>query len=204
MTDILHRVELRGPEQPRAVLKTCTKCKDEKPVSAFTKDKQKRDGLRPICKICTNEQINAKNRANPERNRAKVKAWKERNSDYVKERAAQWRAENAEHLKNLNAAYRANNKDKCLVHGANRRARKRAAVGSVSRDIIPKLLALQKGKCPCCGKHLGKDFHLDHIVPLVEGGTNADSNMQLLRSKCNLQKNRKHPVDFMRERGFLL
>ena len=36
------------------------------------------------------------------------------------------------------------------------------------------------------------------------GGLNADSNMQLLRAECNLQKSAKHPVDFMQSRGFLL
>jgi 5-methylcytosine-specific restriction endonuclease McrA len=45
---------------------------------------------------------------------------------------------------------------------------------------------------------------MDHIVPLYLGGLNVDSNIQLLRAKCNLQKNKKHPVDFMRSKGFLL
>lgn len=184
--------------------KTCTKCKVEKAKSEFHQDKQKSDGLRPICKACTNAQINARNRKDPAPSRKRVREWQLKNREYVRAQAAQWRIDNAEHIKQLNAAYRENNKERCLAHGANRRARKRGAEGSVSPDIIPKLLKLQKGKCPCCGKPLGKDFHLDHIVPLIEGGTNADNNMQLLRKKCNLQKSRKDPVQFMQERGFLL
>jgi len=184
--------------------KMCSKCKTEKEKSEYHKDKQKSDGLRPACKNCTNQQINERNRADPQKNREKVKAWRERNPEYAREHSAHWRIKNAERIKELNAAYRANNKEKCLVHGANRRARKRGAEGVVSRDIVQKLIKLQKGKCPCCKQVLGKDFHLDHIVPLVDGGTNADSNMQLLRAKCNLQKNRKDPVQFMQERGYLL
>ena len=46
--------------------------------------------------------------------------------------------------------------------------------------------------------------HLDHIMPLALGGSNTDDNIQLLRARCNLQKRAKHPVDFMRERGYLI
>ncbi|AWH14670.1 hypothetical protein [Aeromonas phage 62AhydR11PP] len=33
-------------------MKKCTKCSEEKPLSAFCKDKQKKDGLRFTCKSC--------------------------------------------------------------------------------------------------------------------------------------------------------
>jgi 5-methylcytosine-specific restriction endonuclease McrA len=45
---------------------------------------------------------------------------------------------------------------------------------------------------------------MDHIVPLISGGTNTDDNIQLMRSRCNQQKSAKHPIDFMQSRGFLL
>lgn len=184
--------------------KTCTKCNVEKPKSEYHKDKQKSDGLRPTCKECTNAHINAHNLANPEKNRAKVKAWRDANRERSRKQRAEHRRKNQEQFRQRDAEYRAKNKELCLIHSRNRRARKRAAYGALSPDIVQKLYVLQRGKCPCCGKPLGKNYHLDHIVPLVDGGSNTDDNVQLLRAKCNLQKNRKHPVDFMRERGFLL
>lgn len=33
-------------------MKTCTKCKETKDLSNFTKDKQKHDGYRLWCKLC--------------------------------------------------------------------------------------------------------------------------------------------------------
>jgi len=51
---------------------------------------------------------------------------------------------------------------------------------------------------------LGDDFHMDHIMPIALGGSNTDDNMQLLRKECNLQKQAKHPIDFMQSRGLLL
>jgi 5-methylcytosine-specific restriction endonuclease McrA len=34
-------------------------------------------------------------------------------------------------------------------------------------------------------------MHIDHVIPLAEGGTNALSNLQLLCAKCNLAKGKK-------------
>jgi len=33
-------------------MKTCTKCKTEKPIEDFTRDKSRRDGRFPQCKVC--------------------------------------------------------------------------------------------------------------------------------------------------------
>ena len=86
----------------------------------------------------------------------------------------------------------------------NRRARVRETGGKLSSDLADKLFKLQKGKCPCCAQPLGDDYHLDHKMPIALGGSNTDGNMQLLRAVCNLQKAKKHPIDFMQIRGFLL
>jgi 5-methylcytosine-specific restriction endonuclease McrA len=81
---------------------------------------------------------------------------------------------------------------------------KKETGGKLSSKLAARLFVLQKGKCACCLQPLGDDYHIDHIMPLALGGTNTDDNIQLLRAKCNLQKNAKHPVDFMQQRGFLL
>lgn len=89
------------------------------------------------------------------------------------------------------------------IYNRNRRAINRAT-GKLSTSLAAKLFKLQRGKCACCGEPLGADYHLDHIMPLALGGSNTDDNAQLLRARCNLQKNAMHPVEFMRQRGFLL
>lgn len=101
-------------------------------------------------------------------------------------------------------AWAAANPDKRKANRNNRRARKKLVNGSLSKDLVSKLYRLQKGKCPCCAQPLGDDYHLDHKMPLALGGLNVDTNMQLLRAKCNLQKAAKHPIEFMQSRGFLL
>ena len=47
-------------------LRRCTKCGIEKPLSEFYKDKQKKDGLRPDCKVCNTTQCVNRAKANRE------------------------------------------------------------------------------------------------------------------------------------------
>ena len=115
---------------------------------------------------------------------------------------AKWQKANPQKANAKSAKWREANPESRRIYQQNRR--ERANGGKLSHGIAAKLFNLQRGKCTCCGKPLGNDFHLDHIVPLSLGGTNTDDNMQLLRARCNLQKNKKHPVDFMQLRGFLI
>lgn len=142
--------------------------------------------------------------ANPDRAKANKAAWSVANSEKKKALDAAWYAANKDMAKAKMAAWREANPEAQRINSQNRRARKRKAGGTLSKDLATKLFKLQKGKCPCCRQPLGDDYHLDHKMPLALGGSNTDDNAQLLRKVCNLQKNAAHPVDFMQSRGFLL
>lgn len=212
-------------------MKTCINCGETKSVSEFNKCSGKSDGLQTYCKSCTKERlavwrasnpekiatcraVNAEKErdrksayaaANPEKMRASSAAWRKRNPDAVRTRRAAHYAANTDKERARCAAYRVANRERFRVYDHNRRARKLANGGRLSPGLAAKLFKLQRGKCACgCKQSLGKDYHLDHRMPLALGGTNTDDNMQLLRSVCNQQKYAKHPVDFMQQRGFLL
>ena len=173
------------------------------------------------CKPCTLARTAKYRKENPEKDRArkakyratKIDAEKERsrkakflaeNIDKERERKRRYSAENRKKERERYAKYRSANPEKIRTHVINRRARKKMVGGKLSFNIVERMFRLQKGKCVCCGQLLGSDFHIDHIMPLALGGPNTDENIQLLRSECNLQKNAKHPIDFMQKRGFLL
>lgn len=47
--------------------------------------------------------------------------------------------------------------------------------------------------CQICGKYMPDEvgLHIDHIIPIKEGGKSVDSNLRVLCDKCNLKKGRK-------------
>jgi 5-methylcytosine-specific restriction endonuclease McrA len=216
------------------LFKKCTKCGEVKTLASFGAHKLCRDGVNPKCKACNKAAASAwyvanaekakasgasRRAANPEKEKASNAKYYAKNSVAVKASVAAWAAANPEKVKaygekwisrNKNkvrantASWRAANPDKSRVHVQNRRALERINGGKLSKNIVAKLINLQRGKCPCCGLPLGKNFHVDHIIPIALGGSNTDNNVQLLRQRCNNQKHMKHPVDFMQQRGFLL
>lgn len=142
--------------------------------------------------------------ANAERAAAVRKAWVSKNAEKVNEYSVKWRSLNQEKHKAATKRWGEANQELLRIYRHDRRARKIAVGGKLSKGLVDRLFKLQRGKCACCGLPLGGSYHLDHIMPLVLGGPNTDSNIQLLRQSCNSQKCAKHPVDFMQERGFLL
>ena len=52
--------------------------------------------------------------------------------------------------------------------------------------IKNRLFSRVEHKCVLCGST--ENLTIDHIIPLRKGGTNDDSNMQILCGKCNRLK----------------
>jgi 5-methylcytosine-specific restriction endonuclease McrA len=157
------------------------------------------------CKACKKAYDAAWQKANIERKRASDVARRKANPDKFKAQFAAYRKANPDKSKAAVVAWRKENPEATRIYSHNKRARKRANGGKLSKGLAERLLKLQRGKCACgCGQTLGDDYHLDHRMPLALGGANEDLNMQLLTSTCNQQKHAKHPVDFMQSRGFLL
>jgi 5-methylcytosine-specific restriction endonuclease McrA len=201
-------------------MKICRKCKVEFDLMA--------------CPVCNRNRYIAWRKANGEKlalsrakyykeNKDKIKAassaWNALNKDKRRITVGKYTAANRDKLREKNVIYRKTHpeKDKASkvawllanpdfkrIDSQNRRALIKSSGSKLSTGLTEKLFKLQKGKCPCCEKPLGKDFHIDHIMPISKGGANEDWNIQLLRQQCNNQKCAKDPIDFMQSRGKLL
>jgi len=130
--------------------------------------------------------------------------WARKNHARLKGGMVAWRLKNRPRVSASHRQWLSENRPSTVIHKANRRARKTASPGRLSKGIAEKLLALQRGRCAGCRSLLNSKFHLDHKEPLAGGGTNVDSNMQLLCVPCNLSKHARDPIEFMQSRGFLL
>jgi len=143
-------------------------------------------------------------KSNAERVKGNKAAYYKANTDKKKASAAAWYAANPERKRKALAAWKKANPEKKRIHDNDRRARKGNGADKLSKDLVPKLLVRQKGRCAICKKSIKRGYHLDHVIPLVRGGRNTDSNTQLTCCRCNLKKGAKGPIQFMQEQGFLL
>lgn len=112
--------------QKRLGVKTCPKCKTEKPLDKFGENKARADGLTCWCKQCkggankkyqeqNREKVNARSRASYWRHRekrlAKNKKWREENKELISKQRKEWREENPERVKELWQQWYEDNKE---------------------------------------------------------------------------------------------
>lgn len=148
-----------------------------------------------------------------EKTRLLTKSTRERYPDEVKARVRSWRLRNKDRINEYERRRYAEKKSyqhteagkkAMLARTRNRRALKKEVGGTHTVSDIQDIYRLQMGKCAICRKKLDESYHVDHIMPIARGGSNARSNLQLTHGSCNQKKHEKDPIDHMQSLGFLL
>lgn len=192
-------------------MKTCTRCKVEKPFDQFGVDRQKSTGLASRCLECHREVC--RNYANSEAGRANVevrrKRFKEANPDKQREYARKWREANPERAAEIKAAYKARNPDLnadyhrrnpevAMRNSIKRRKKLKGAMGPVDLEA---LWVDQNGCCGICTEPIDRAVKhpdpmspsIDHVVPLSLGGPHKQTNLQWAHLACNIRKGARVP-----------
>lgn len=158
-------------------------------------------------------------RKNPEKKRALNKAWAQRNKQKMRAFAAASMAKKPEQYRAQKAAYRAANKERIAERAkayrashrlekacneARRRALKKASGGVYFATDVRAIGEAQKHRCAYCRASVRSAFHMDHIVPLIRGGSNDRRNIQLLCAPCNLKKGASDPINYAQSLGRLI
>ena len=89
-------------------MKKCAKCKVEKEITEFFKDKQRKGGLYPSCKECGKEYYKEYHKENKD----KIKEYYKENKDKIIERHKEYYKENKNKIKEHRKEYYKENKDK--------------------------------------------------------------------------------------------
>jgi hypothetical protein len=207
--------------------KQCRKCGQVKPVEAFPKNRRE---CRACVKVrqraweaANRGRVNQLHRdwkaANPEQSHAIKRRWYEANRESILNRRKVEYEANAELLKAKGrAAYRKNliasrarsrawakaNPLKTKVHWKNAKARRRRLPNTWTISQARKALAYWGDACATCRTPFGliAVCHWDHWVPLIHPncpGTVA-GNMVPLCDNCNLTKNARDAVAWLKER----
>ena len=67
-------------------IKICSKCKIEKSVTLFSKDKSRKDGLKLHCKDCRKIESKIYREKNPEKRKETIKKYYENNKELISQK----------------------------------------------------------------------------------------------------------------------
>lgn len=192
----------------------------------FHKEKLGKLGLRSHCIPCIKASKAARYEANPDKARSRSAAWRKENPDKTKASNAAWRKQNpqkckahranwqkahAERMNLYHAQWRKENPDRAKAHSAKYRKanrekakarshRRRAYIATLPEHFTAADLRLQyksqKGLCWHCFCELNGVYHVDHLIPLAQGGSNAPDNIVCSCAPCNLSKGDKTMMEW--------
>ena len=191
-------------------MKTCSRCKNPKPLDAFSKDAGKSDGLAVHCKTCRSEyrkarkqEISAYNRAyrieNGERRKHYMNEYRAVNKEQIQAQRRgyhqKYYAANAETLKQNVLQYAKNNRGRvnalCLKRHADKLKRTPAWADH-------KRIAAYYDVCAFFNEVNGyTKYHVDHIVPLrgrKVSGLHVHNNLQVILATENASKGNHYEV----------
>jgi hypothetical protein len=182
-----------GDSKPSVMVmlpKTCQKCGETKPETAFRFDRTKSNPHRrdTTCNTCNNAIQKAWREANkPAYNRRIRERRKERGETY-KEIRRQWSQKNRERNNAREREKYAANPEPNLARNARWRARKRGAtINDLSAAQWKEIKAAYDHRCVYCGRKM-KRLTQDHLLPLSRGGTNTVANVVPACLSCNSRK----------------
>jgi len=116
--------------------------------------------------------------------------------DKVCDRVRRYRMAHPEKVAEAKRKWRAEHPERRAATRRNRRARECGNGGTHTAADVRAQYERQKGRCYWCGQKLGRNYHVDHVIPIALGGSNGPENLVIACAKCNASKGAKHPMEF--------
>lgn len=184
------------------ILKTCTKCGQDKSTDDFHHRTASTDGLSPICKTCRAPYRKAQYAANREKAIKQITEWKHANPDKARQNNKNWIVTHPDEAREIQRAgskkWKQKNPEAVLAMNHTRRARLRNVPGTFSAADIAAMQQSQGGLCYYCAEPLSR-YEVDHKIPISRpelSPTNSPENLCLACPTCNSQKRNKTEAEF--------
>lgn len=185
-------------------MKKCTKCKEFKELTCFSKRSASKDGLSSQCRDCCSKRGKIYRKIHVEEIRESARIYRENHKEEIKEyhqvyyqknkpiyyeRNKDWNENNREQVRALwrKSAKKPKNMRRHKKNEATRRARKIKATPKWLSDEQLQEIRVIYDNCP-------EGSHVDHIVPLKGKevcGLHVPWNLQYLTASQNFKKNNK-------------
>lgn len=165
-------------------MKFCPRCRETKPLTEFYAHRTR--GTQAYCKPCSKAQVAEWTSRNPGSRRVTPRTPEQRRKE--KQRPRVRTPEQLARKRATQRTYRIENPGKVRTWNKLRVHRLRGG-GPMPEPVgIAALLCEQEAQCTYCRAMLGQSFHIDHKTPVSRGGSNEESNLQLLCRSCNIDK----------------
>jgi hypothetical protein len=148
----------------------CSKCKQDKPVDDFHKNRSRPSGYAHECKACKNKYISEWKSDNAAHVKDYAKRYRAQNADPIKECKKRWQKNNESHVKEYQEAYQQSERGKKAQKAAKIRHRMKHADHCYARDAVNHAIKrgeITEGPCEICGsKEKIHAHHDDYSKPL--------------------------------------
>lgn len=139
--------------------------------------------------------------ANREHIANRKRQWRKNNPDKVKKHKNDSEKRNRKSANERSRRYRQRHPERGLADVHARRARVRNAEGRYTPadiELQKKAQTNKRGQLICwwCDKPIEGKYHIDHVIPLLRGGSNNPKNLVLTHGKCNDSKGAKLPSEW--------
>ena len=165
------------------LVKKCSKCKEIKNISYFSKDKRLIIWLKASCKECNKSYYNE--------NSEKKQSWRDKNKEKISIYNKKYSVDNPGIKAKHNRKWRLKNFEVRRLYSSKYRALKRTTEDwSITINNTKNILDKQWWACNICWLDIIErtSRHLDHIHPLSKWWTHTIDNVQWLCIHCNLVK----------------
>lgn len=158
-------------------LKTCCRCKAIKPIAAYNKRANTKDGLMHYCRECQKAASQLQYRKDPDKHKKRMRSWQ---------------LQNPEARRIIERRCYAGNKVVMVSRHTDHNRKRRAAKygnGPIDDITLQEVFERDKGICQICKTVCTyEQSSIDHCIALINGGTHTWDNVQLAHRTCNSSK----------------